>query len=61
MLTCCIAKLSVEHADIFNQHVLSQTHRRDDLMINTEFAVPVFHAYGHVLECQVCICASIAV
>ena len=26
-------------------------------MDNTEFAVPVFHAYGHVLECQVpCIC-----
>ena len=26
-------------------------------MDNTEFAVPVFHAYGHVLEYQVpCIC-----
>ena len=22
-------------------------------MNNTEFAVPVFHTYGHVLECQV--------
>jgi len=26
-------------------------------MNNTEFAIPVFHAYGHVLECQVsCMC-----
>ena len=26
----------------------------DDLIANTEFALPVFHAHGHVLEYQVC-------
>ena len=34
-------------------NIFSQASRRNDLLSNTEFAVPVFHAYGHVLECQV--------
>ena len=32
-----------------------QSKKRDDLLTKFSFAVPVFHAYGHTAECQVCI------
>ena len=46
-------KVSIIHQNVSHFYYYIQGKNREDLMNFFEFAIPVFHSYGHKMECQV--------